>query len=147
MRNKKREIVDVKRTKGRKPVQRQSIGIGEKRLPSLGKLVLAILVSFDPPIYLPLYRNLWYSYIPHLIIFKMVHGVLHSLLNLLTNKDANNSPLNAAQSPPTQLAPLNAVPNLLKKTTSPQTKKPISGKHSACLRYSIQIIRMQKQEY
>jgi hypothetical protein len=76
----------------------------------------------------------------------MVHGVLHSLLNFLTNKDADNSLLNAAQSPPAQFAPPNALPNLLKKTTSLQTKKPISGKHSVCLRYSIQIIRMQKKE-
>ena len=127
----------------------QNFEIGEKRtyrLPSPGKLVLAILVSFDPLICLALHRNLWCSHILRLVIFKMVHGVLHSLLNLLTNKDANNSPLNAAQSPPNQFAPLNALPNLLKKTTSLQTKKPISGKHSACLRYSIQIIRMQKKE-
>ena len=55
MRNRKREVVDMKRTKGRKSVERQSSGIGEKRLPSPGKLVLAISVSFDPPIYLPLY--------------------------------------------------------------------------------------------
>ena len=132
-------------------MERQSIGIGEKRTytPSLSRQVglgnISIIRSTDLPAFVP--KPMVFPYTASYNIFKMVHDVLHSLLNLLTNKDTNNSPLNAVQSPPTQFAPLNALPNLLKKTTSLQTKKPISGKHSACLRCSIQIIRMQKKEY
>ena len=57
MRNRKREVVDVKRTKGEENLWKDKaselVRNGLIRLPSPGKLVLAISVSSDLLIYLP----------------------------------------------------------------------------------------------